>query len=96
MFVSSMKKGFDSAGVPIDWADDEEDAVIREGLGWSFTLGKTESERQLCIYDKKAEWTNGNKGVVTAASWIRFESRFKANRADFMLDAFIDKFVRAD
>ena len=95
-FVSSMKKGFDAGGVPMDWADDEEDAVIREGLGWSFTLGKTESERQLCIYDKKAEWTNGNKGVVTASSWIRFESRFKSDRAEFMLDAFIDKLTKSE
>lgn len=95
-FVSSMKKGFDSGGVPIDWADDEEDAIIREGLGWSFILGKTESERQLCIYDKKAEWTNGHKGAVNASSWIRFESRFKAERADFMLDAFIDRLTNSD
>lgn len=90
-FVSSMKKGFGSGGVPLDFTDDEEDAVIRGGLGWSFTLGKTESERQLCIYDKRAEWVNGKKGTVNADTWIRFESRFKANRADFMLDAFIDK-----
>ena len=94
--VSSMKKGFGAGGVPIENWDDEEDAVIREGLGWSFTLGKTESERQVCIYDKKAEWVNGHHGLVNAKTWIRFESRFKSDRADFMLDAFIDRLLDSD
>lgn len=88
-FVSRIRKGFDANGLPIDIETSEEEAIVREGLGWSFTLGMPDSERQLCIYNKKAEFENGNKGIVGSVSAIRFESRFKSDRADFMLDELI-------
>lgn len=95
-FVSRIKKGFDANGLPLKIGSDEEEAIIREGLGWSFTLGSMESERQLCIYDKKAEIENSGKGLVPATSWIRFESRFKGDRADFMLDALTERLTSGD
>lgn len=95
-FVSRIKKGYDANGLPLKLGSDEEEAIIREGLGWSFTLGSMESERQLCIYDKKAEIEKAGKGTVAAASWIRFESRFKGDRADFMLDALTERLASGD
>ena len=95
-FVSAAKKCFGANGVPFYEMSYDDEAVVRDGLGWSFTVGKTESERQLCIYDKKAEWENGHKGIVIANTLIRFESRFKGDRADHMLDCVTKALNSAD
>ena len=86
-FVSRIKKAFNAKGDPVAYVEATDDeAIIRNGYGWSYTLGKPDSERQLCIYDKKSEFEQIHHGFVNADSWIRFESRFRGDHASWMME----------
>lgn len=52
---------------------------IRKSNGVTFTFGKN-SNRTLCIYDKKAERQNRDYQVMVN-NWVRYESRFTGDNA---------------
>lgn len=84
-YVSRMRKPSLEREVT-DGESDEVEEYAKEHQngkkGWSFTLGRRTSASQLCIYDKKAEMDASGAGIVLAAQWLRFESRFYKDRAE--------------
>lgn len=84
-YVSRMRKPSLEREVT-DGESDEVEEYAKEHQngkkGWSFTLGRRTSASQLCIYDKKAEMDASGAGIVLAAQWLRFESRFYKDNAE--------------
>ena len=59
--------------------------------GFSLTFGSAMSPIQLCIYDKKVEQLQKSK-LVNEDYWIRYEMRFKFEKADAVAYSFLTQY----